>query len=64
MVDVIVAGGLPPALVVNSATSIIPIVFASVSDPVAAGQLASLVRPGNSLTGFGVLKVETHAQAD
>jgi hypothetical protein len=44
MVDVNLAGGLLTALTVKSPTSMVPIVFASVSGPIAAGQLASLAQ--------------------
>jgi putative ABC transport system substrate-binding protein len=52
-VDVIVAsGGLVAVLAAKSATSTIPIVFPAVSDPVAAGLVASFARPSANLTGF------------
>jgi putative ABC transport system substrate-binding protein len=55
-VDLIVAGGgLPPALAAKKATSTIPIVFTSVGNPVDAGLVTGLARPGGNLTGFSVL---------
>ena len=52
-VDVIVtsAGGANAA---KQATSVIPIIFAAYGDPVAAGLIASLARPGGNVTGLTI----------
>ena len=50
-VDVIVAGSSLGALSAKRATSTIPIVFAGLLDPVAAGLVTSLARPGANITG-------------
>jgi putative ABC transport system substrate-binding protein len=50
--DVIVAGGSPAVAALQQATSTLPIVFASVTDPIGAGFVASLARPGGNTTGF------------
>jgi putative tryptophan/tyrosine transport system substrate-binding protein len=51
-VDVILAHNTPPVLAAKQATSVIPIVFASASDPVGTGVVASLARPGGNVTGL------------
>jgi ABC-type uncharacterized transport system substrate-binding protein len=57
-VDVIVTqGGIPPARAAKDATSTIPIVFVG-GDPIAAGLVASLARPGGNLTGMVFMTAE------
>jgi ABC-type uncharacterized transport system substrate-binding protein len=51
-VDVIVTRGTPETLALKKATKTIPIVFYSVTDPVGAGLVDSLARPGGNITGF------------
>src|SRR5262250_3253886 len=53
-VDVIVTSGTPQVLAAKQATSVIPIVFARVGDPLANGLVASLARPGGNITGLSV----------
>jgi ABC-type uncharacterized transport system substrate-binding protein len=50
-VDVLVALGTVPAVAAKKATTTIPIVFASVPDPIVVGFVASLRRPGGNMTG-------------
>src|SRR5262249_141009 len=53
--DLIVVASTQPALAAKKATSNIPIVMATVSDPVGAGLVASLARPGGNVTGLSTL---------
>jgi len=58
-VDLIVASGsLLSTLAAKNTTSTIPIVFPALSDPVAAGLVASLAHPGGNLTGFSPFQYE------
>jgi putative ABC transport system substrate-binding protein len=50
-VDVIVTGGNPVVAAVKEATTSIPVVMAASRDPVGAGFVASLARPGGNITG-------------
>ena len=54
-VDLIVTAANAPAFAAKSATTTIPIVMASSADPVGAGLVASLARPGGNVTGFSSL---------
>src|SRR5262249_2574342 len=50
--DVLLAGGGGAVQALQQATRTVPIVFANVVDPVGAGFVASLARPGGNITGF------------
>jgi len=56
-VALIVAWGTPAVIAAKRATSRIPIVMASVGDPVGAGLVASLARPGGNVTGVSNMDV-------
>jgi putative ABC transport system substrate-binding protein len=49
---IIAAGGDPPVRAVKQATQTIPVVMANASDPVGAGLVGSLSRPGGNITGL------------
>ena len=61
-VDLIVVTSTPVALAVKKATTTIPIVMASGLDPVAAGLVDSLARPGGNVTGLTSLATELNTK--
>src|SRR3974390_3362447 len=50
--DVILANGSNAVASLLQVTSTVPIIFANVADPVGAGYVDSLARPGGNITGF------------
>jgi len=54
-VDLIVVAGTPSVLAAKKATTTIPIVMVSATDPVGAGLVASQARPGGNVTGNATL---------
>src|SRR6266508_1025154 len=61
-VDLIVVSGITAALAAKKATTTIPIVMTSVVDPVGAGLVASLARPGGNVTGYSGLGAELNTK--
>ncbi len=57
-VDVIVASSTAAALAAKQVTTSVPIVFATVPDPVGTGLVASLARPGGNATGLSNLNAD------
>ena len=54
-VDVLVAGGTDAPLALQKATTAIPIVMTSASDPVGRGLVRSLARPAGNITGLSIV---------
>ena len=61
-VDVIVTGGPTDTRAAKAATSTIPIVMTSDTDPVERGTVASLSRPGGNITGLVDLNTELNGK--
>jgi putative tryptophan/tyrosine transport system substrate-binding protein len=61
-VDIIVTVGTPAVVAAKQATSIIPIVFAAVGDPVGSGLVKTLARPGGNVTGLSQLGTDLAAK--
>jgi len=56
--DVILCNGTPATAALQRATRSIPVVFVVVTDPVGAGFVESLARPGANITGFSTFEPE------
>jgi putative tryptophan/tyrosine transport system substrate-binding protein len=57
-VDIIITASTEPSLTAQRATKTIPIVMGGGGDPVAAGLVASLARPGGNITGISTISVD------
>jgi putative ABC transport system substrate-binding protein len=60
--EVILVSSTPAVSALQQATRTIPVVFTQVADPVSAGIVASLAKPGGNVTGFMVFDYETAAK--
>jgi putative tryptophan/tyrosine transport system substrate-binding protein len=60
--DVIVAGGTLSVAALQNISRALPIVFAAVTDPVGAGFVDSLSRPGGNATGFMIYEYSLSAK--
>jgi putative ABC transport system substrate-binding protein len=61
-VDLIVTSGGTTPLAAKNATTTIPIVITTSTDPVGEGLIASLARPGGNVTGFSALAPELNTK--
>lgn len=60
--DFIVTWGTPAALAAKKATLTIPIIMGAIGDPISAGIVTSLARPGGNITGFSSLAADLEAK--
>jgi putative tryptophan/tyrosine transport system substrate-binding protein len=60
--DVILAGAVSSMMPLQQATRSVPLVFVQVTDPVGAGFVASLARPGGNATGFTLFEFGVSAK--
>src|SRR5262245_66288959 len=60
--DVILVSSTPAVSAMQTATQTIPVVFTQVADPVSAGIVASLAKPGGNVTGLMVFDYEIAAK--
>jgi putative tryptophan/tyrosine transport system substrate-binding protein len=61
-VDIIVAACTPEARAAAKVTTTIPVVMAATGDPVAAGLVSSLARPGGNITGVSAMLLDFSAK--
>src|SRR5207244_13064902 len=61
-VDIIVTACTPEAKAAVKVTQTIPIIMAATGDPVAAGLVASLARPGGNVTGVSGMMLDLSAK--
>ena len=61
-VDVIATFGTPASFAAKQATTTVPIVMISIGDPVRAGLVPSLARPGGNITGNTILGPDVGAK--
>src|SRR5262249_4287051 len=61
-VDLIVTSDTPATVEAKAATSAIPIVMVTASDPIGSGVVASLARPGGNVTGLTSLSPELNTK--
>jgi putative ABC transport system substrate-binding protein len=61
-VDLIVTHGTPGSLAAKRATATIPIVVANIGDPIAAGIVSNLARPGGNITGLSFFSPQISAK--